>query len=246
MPPPPKVGQCRSTPADHLESFPGRPVAHGVHADDWVDETPAIECSRAHTLETVEVITLAEEPTLGLVKQSPIPAPLSQDWAISAFRAPASGPSSSWSIGHRQPEGPRVSGGVRCDVGVRAMDGCCQLAPQTRSLRGAVDSDPVRFQMCIDQVPDPNRIQPLSSCKKPHRAELLPTTIQAEVTQYPSAGTLNKKGRSGCADLTADRDDRADLVITAFWRPDKAEWSGGTLEGFCFIHRKTGLIPPIK
>lgn len=167
VPPPPKVGQCRSTPADHLESFPGGPVAHGVHADDWVDETPAIDCSRTHTLETVEVITLAEKPTLGLVKQLADSCPSVAGLGYLGISSP--GVRTLEFVVYWPSPAQRAAGQrwVRCDVGVRAMDGCCQLAPQTRSLRGALDSDPVRFQMCIDQVPDPNRIQPLSSCKNP-------------------------------------------------------------------------------
>ncbi len=65
---------------------------------------------------------------------------------------------------------------LRCDVAVSPTTGCCRrLAPQTGSLRDAVGSDPVRFHMCINQVPDPPGAQPLTSCEKPHRAEALPT-----------------------------------------------------------------------
>jgi hypothetical protein len=109
------------------------------------------------------------------------------------------------------------------------------------------DVDPVaqaRFQMCIGQLPDPARAQPLTSCKKPHRTEILPTGLQLNVTHYPSALALRRRGSSDCADLVSQRDDRESLVVTPVWQP-KASFSGGTLFGTCWIHRKSGLLPPI-
>lgn len=135
---------------------------------------------------------------------------------------------------------------VRCDVGVSPTTGCCrQLAPQTGSLRDGVASDPIRFQVCINQLPDPPRAQPLTSCKKPHRAEALPTPMQLNVTHYPSAAVLSKKGRSDCAELIAGRKDLDSLVVTPDWR-SRSHWSGGILYGRCWIHRNTGLLPPIQ
>jgi hypothetical protein len=233
VPPPPKVGQCRNTPASNL--------GH----DDWVDNTPVVECSKAHTLETVEVIKPAEKLTLALAKQltASCPSPAGLGYVGISFPAVRN-----LRFGVYWPSRAQRAAGqnwVRCDVEVQATTWCCQPAPQTGSLRGEVASDPVRFQICIDEVPDPNRSQPLASCTKPHRGELLPTTIQADVTHYPSPATLNKKGRLGCAKLIGHHEHGADLVITPFWRPPKTEWSGGSLEGFCFIHQKTGLMPPI-
>jgi hypothetical protein len=235
VPPPPEVGQCRNTLASHL----------GPH--DWVDNTPVVDCSKTHTLETAEVIRPVQKLTRAQAKQlagscgtpawnylgitfhavRTIPFPLVY-WPSRAQRAAGQ----NW---------------LRCDIGVKADTRCCRrgLAPQTGSLQGAVSSDPVRFQMCIDQVPDPSRAQPLTSCKKPHRAELLPDFLDLEVTHYPSAATLSRKGRSGCAKFVAQRKDLDSLVITLSWTP-RAEWSGGTLEGDCWIHRKTGLLPPIR
>jgi len=135
---------------------------------------------------------------------------------------------------------------VRCDVAVSPTTSCCRkLAPQTGSLRGAVGSDPNRFRVCLDQLPDPPRVQPLTSCQKPHRAEALPTALQLDVTQYPSASVLSKKGKAGCATLVAPRKDRKSLVVTPDWY-SKSNWSGGTLYGRCWIHQKTGLMPPLK
>jgi Septum formation len=243
--PPPHAGQCRNTSPDRLESFPGRPVAHGVRARDWVDETPVVDCSKPHTLETVEVVTLAEKPTLALVKQLAGSCPSAAALGYLGITFPAF---RTLEFVVYWPSPTQRSAGqswVRCDVGVRAETGCCRLAPQTGSLRHAVGRDPVRFDTCIGAVPDPSRLQPLSSCKKPHAGEVLPTLLGADVTRYPSPASLDHRGRVGCAKLTADRPDHADLVIASIWRPLEVEWSGEPLEGFCFIHRKSGLLPPL-
>jgi hypothetical protein len=138
---------------------------------------------------------------------------------------------------------------VRCDIGGQATTHCChpvaQLAPQTASLRGVVGADPGRFQQCIGELPDPGRNQPLTSCQKPHRAEVLPTGLQLQVTNYPSAAALSKKGQSQCAHLVAQRGDRTRLILTPDWQP-KASFSPGTLFGVCWIHRNSGLLAPIK
>jgi hypothetical protein len=57
VPPPPKVGQCRNTPARSL-GF-----------NDWVDRSPVVDCSRTHTLETAAVIKPGVKLTLSLVQQ---------------------------------------------------------------------------------------------------------------------------------------------------------------------------------
>jgi hypothetical protein len=229
VPPLPKVGQCRNTPAN----------------DSWVDNTPAVDCSQTHTLETAAVIKPVEKLTLAAAKQlaasceSPAVAYLGiGDREVRTTLIPVFWPS----------RAQREAGQnwVRCDVAVSPTTGCCRrLAPRTGSLRGAVDADPVRFQVCIDQVPHPPGAQPLTSCRKPHRAEALPTPLQLSVTHYPSAATLRKEGRSACAKLVADREDLETLVVTPDWH-SRENWSGGTLYGRCWIHRHAGLLPPIK
>src|SRR3954454_15423394 len=57
VPPPPKVGQCRNTPPSRLQP------------DVWVDPTPVVDCSRTHTVETIEVLKPVEKLTLSQVKQ---------------------------------------------------------------------------------------------------------------------------------------------------------------------------------
>jgi hypothetical protein len=135
---------------------------------------------------------------------------------------------------------------VRCDLGVQARTVCCPpLAPQAASLRGVVGEDPARFHGCLGEIPDPARSQLLTSCKKPHRAETLPDQVQLETTQYPSAAVLAKKGRVECAQQLAHRSDANHLVITTSWQ-SRTDWSSGTLYGFCWIHLKSGLLPPIE
>ncbi len=228
VPPPPRVGQCRNTPTN----------------DSWVDNAPVVDCSKTHTLETAEVIHPVEKLTLAEVKQlagscgTPSGSYLGISFpAIRTLNFVVFWPSSA----------QRAAGQnwLRCDVGIRPSNSCCrELAPLKGSLRGAVESDPVRFQPCIDQLPDPAAEQPFVSCKKPHRTEILPTALQLNTARYPSAATLTNKGRAGCAALVAHRKDRADLVVTHTWQSRK-NWSGGTLFGFCWIHLKTGRMPPL-
>jgi hypothetical protein len=229
VPPPPKVGQCRNTPAN----------------DSWVDNTPVVDCSKTHTLETVAVIKPIERLTLGSVKQlaASCETPAVDYLGIGSreVRRLVS-PVVYWPSRAQRAAGQNW---VRCDVGVSPTTYCCRkLAPVTGSLRGDVGSDPVRFQVCIDQLPERTREQPLTSCKKPHRAEALPTPLQISVTSYPSPAVLSKEGRSGCAELVAQRKDLESLVATPDWY-SRANWSGGTLYGQCWIHRKAGLLPPI-
>jgi hypothetical protein len=98
---------------------------------------------------------------------------------------------------------------------------------------------------CIGELPEPDRNQTLTSCKKPHRAEAVPTPLQINVTQYPTAPVLDRKGQSGCAALVKDRHDADSLVFTPAWTL-RSDWSGKTLYGVCWIHRKVGLLPPIE
>ena len=232
VPPPAEVGQCRNTPAKNL----------GL--DVWVDDTPVVDCSKPHTLETAAVIKPVEKLTLAQARQlaASCETPVVNYLGISfpAIRTLAD------QVVYWPSRAQRAAGQnwLRCDVGVQATTGA-HLATLRGSLRGAVGSDPVRFDMCIDQFPDPTREQPLASCKRPHRAEVLSTGLQFDVTHYPSAAALGKRGRSDCARLISQRPDLARLVVTVEWQ-SREQWSGGTLYGRCWIHRSTGLLPPIR
>jgi hypothetical protein len=122
------------------------------------------------------------------------------------------------------------------------------LVPQTRSLRGVFPAEEGRFHQCIGEVPEPGQNQVLTSCTKPHKAEALPTPVQMDVTKYPSAALLAKKGQSGCDAVANDLNVAKGVVITPSWTPRsyRRYWSGGTLYGLCWIHRQRGLLPPIK
>ena len=103
-------------------------------------------------------------------------------------------------------------------------------------------NDIARFQQCVAEVPDPKRRQPLVSCKEPHRGELLLSWMELEASEYPSAAKLERAGQSQCRKLAADRDDADALGLTPDWQPEKF-WTGEKIYGFCWIHRKTGLLP---
>jgi Septum formation len=229
VPPPPEVGQCRNTPAN----------------DSWVDDTPVIDCSKPHTLEMVSVIKPVEKLTLATVKElgNSCEAPFVAYLGIGSREVRTLVSAVFWPSGAQRAAGQNW---VRCDAGVSPTTACCRhLAPQSGSLHNAVDSDPVRFHVCISQLPDPPAPQPLTSCKKSHRAEALPSPLELSVTTYPSEAVLTRQGRAGCARLLAGRHDLASLVVTPDWY-SKANWGGGTLFGRCWIHRKSGLLAPLK
>ncbi len=234
VPPPPEVGQCRNTPESNLGG------------NDWVDESPVVDCSKPHTLETVNVIESGETMTLPLIKQLASSCESIGAWVY--LDSPGRG---AYKIAFPLVYGPsqeqREAGQswVRCDAGIQAMTYCCiQLAPQTGSLKGAMGENLARFQQCINEVPDPDRTQPLTSCEKPHRAELLLTIMELDASEYPYAAQLEKSGQSLCRDLVGDRDDADSLVLTTLWQP-KSEWRGGTLYGVCWIRRDAGVLPAL-
>jgi hypothetical protein len=45
--------------------------------------------------------------------------------------------------------------------------------------------------------------------------------------------------------LISHRRDLARLVVTVEWQ-SRDQRSGGTLYGRCWIHRSTGLLPPVR
>src|SRR5262245_44264127 len=135
VPPPPKVGECRNTPPRNL-GF-----------DDWVDPTPVVDCSRRHTLETVEIIKPAMKLTLPLVKQ--LTGSCNTPAAAAYLGDPGNlgltrilYPAVYWPSPEQRAAGQSW---VRCDVGVEATTFCCQpraqLVPQTASLRHVVGAD---------------------------------------------------------------------------------------------------------
>ncbi len=233
VPAPPHPGECRNTPASHLGQ------------DDWVDSTPVIDCSKPHTVETVMIINPAEKLTLPSVKQ--LVDSCQSDEAAAYFGADHVGltrlayPLVSWPSPAQRAAGQNW---VRCDVGVLARTHCCTaLTSRTSSLRGKLGDGLAAYRVCINELPDPEQSQPLTSCTKPHRAELLRDPVVLSVSRYPSPAVLDRKGRSGCAAVLNDRDRARSLVVTTSWTP-KSEWSGDTLYGQCWIHREVGLLPP--
>ena len=242
VPPPPKVGQCRNTPATRLAHF-----GASRRPGDWVDKSPVVDCSKTHTMETIEVIKPVVKLTLALAEQ--LGDSCATPAAINYLGTPDRGisriayPLLYWPSPAQRAAGQKW---VRCDIGVQATTQCCApLAPQTASLHGKVGADQGRFQICIGELPDPARSQRLTSCKRPHRAELFPTPLELNPAKYPPAAVLERTGRSGCADMVKDREDAEGLVAAAYWVP-KSQWSGGTLFAQCWITRKVGLLPPIE
>ena len=238
VPPPPKVGQCRNTPAAN------------VGPDVWVDDSPVIDCSQTHTLQTLEIIDTEETVTADLVEQMTkycdtaggsqlTPASRlgestesSTHWCTGPLR---SRPKPASSLGRLRRRGPghdrRLSTTRAADRHHRERPGSDHLA---------------HYLMCIDEVPHPEGDpQQLTPCEEPHRAEGLYVPMELEAKQYPSAAALSKEGQSDCAELVADREDADQLILVPAWDSEE-EWGGsGTLFGQCWIHLKSGPLPAL-
>jgi hypothetical protein len=95
-PPPPKAGQCRNNTTNLGEN-------------DWVDQTPVVDCSKTHTLQTLVVIKPVEKLTLAQAKQLAGNCDTPQPGATSAILAAMSTASSTRrSTGRREHKGPQV------------------------------------------------------------------------------------------------------------------------------------------
>jgi Septum formation len=232
VPPPPEVGDCWNTPAENL----------GVK--DLVDDSPLVDCSEPHTLQTVNVIETEEEMTPELIEQ--LAKYCEAESVFGWFASPGRG---AYNVAYFFTYGPtpeQAEAGqswVRCDAGIQAETHCCRpLAAQTESMEGAMGTDLARFQQCISQVPDPKRSQPLVPCKEPHQAELMLTIMDLDASEYPSTAKLDKTGQEMCGELVVERDDADALVLMPFWQSEE-EAQGGTIHGGCWIRRKAGLLP---
>ena len=193
-----------------------------MNVEDVFDDSPVVDCSQTHTLQTLEVFETEEEITVELLQQL---TKYCESQAVAEFvDSPGAGVYNlAWPItfGPTPEQQEAGQSWVRCDAGFQAetlMDGCCKpLVPHTGSLEGAMGKDIARFQQCIAEVPDPDRSIPLVSCKEPHRGELLLTFIELDASEYPPAAKLEKAGQSQCGELVADRDDADALVLTPSW-----------------------------
>ena len=99
--------------------------------------------------------------------------------------------------------------------------------------------------MCLGQLPDPARNQPLTSCKKPHRTEILPEFVRTGGDALSLCGDTRPEGPFGLRQgrrptQRPERPCRHSLVEV------QGRVVGRALEGHCWIHRKAGLLPPIE
>ena len=217
-----------------------------LDSDDVVDDTPVVDCSQTHTLQTLYVIETEEKVTLELMEELASTCDSMTVWDY--IDSPGRGAYNIvWPVvyGPTPDQAEAGQSWVRCDAGIQSETHCClRLAPQTESLEGAMGDNLARFQQCIAEVPDPDRSQPLFSCEKPHRAELLLTIMEMDASEYPSPAKLERTGQSMCGDLVSERDDSDALVLTPFWQSEE-ESQGGTIYGGCWIHLKSGLLPAL-
>ena len=232
VPPAARVGDCRNTPESILD--PGAAF----------DDSPVVDCSQTHTLQTLTVIQTEGEMTPERLEDF---SKYCQSGAVFKYLdSPGPGPyklNYPVFFGPTREQQDAGQSWIRCDAGFYG-DTFAEdlLVPQTGSLEGAMGKNIARFQQCIAEVPDPERSQEFVSCEEPHRAELLLTIMKIDENAYPPAPQREAEGQSMCHHLVADRDDAEALVLTPLWQ-DKQYWHDGKVELGCWIHRKTGLLP---
>jgi hypothetical protein len=245
VPPPPEVGQCRNPSAAKV-----RILLTGANVS--ADDTTPVDCSQPHTLETFAVVEVEDDldHATGNELAPNCPNPIeyvgTPDPANGAYRV-------AYPI-VTKPSREQQAGGqswIRCDIGVPAKTRrWFPLEAQTESLRNSLPEGQAHIQMCIDQLPDPNRSLPLTSCEEAHRAELLPTRLELYAADYPTDAELRQEGQEGCKRLISYSGPRLsdigeDLAVTHEWQSEQ-EWEPSTLLGGCWVHLKNGgQLPPI-
>jgi len=220
IPPPPEVGECR------------RPPNSLLGANDWVDPTKPIPCSRPHTLETAEVLETGEGLTLKVARQL---APSCEAAAWTYLNMNEHVVKLAFAVSTASPE-QREAGQswVRCDVGVYTETDASGLDLLRGSMHNDVGFHPERYVLCLRSPPTPDASQPFSSCEEPHQAESLTYGFGVgNVTRVE----FEQMGRAQCTKMASSRDDAAALVVT----PHRVNDSFG----FCWVERKRGPLPPL-
>ena len=228
----PQTGECHNTPPSGLEH------------NDWVDDTPVVDCSRPHTVETVEVIEPLEEPSRSDLKH------LSESCESPAMTYLNSQPGpSTVGLGAFIPSAEQFAAGERwvdCVALVTVDTQFREVAVRTGSLSLDVGGNP-EFVRCLNERPEPSRVQQLATCTKPHIAEMDLRAVSLDPGEnYPTPSEFQRAGEHQCADRIVNRPDASRLVTATQWFASEEQWSGGTIYGGCWIYRSDGKrLPPL-
>jgi hypothetical protein len=244
VPPPPEVGECWNPSAAKV-----RILLTGANVS--ADDTTPVDCSQPHTLETFAVVEVEDDldqatrDDLAPNCPNPIEYVGTPDPDRGAYRV-------AYPI-VTKPSREQQAGGqswIRCDIGLPARTRrWFPLDTQTESLRNVLPEEQALIQQCIDQLPDPSRSLPLTSCEEAHRAELLPTLLEIDTTYYPTDAEL-QEGHARCERLISYSGPRLsdiaeDLVVKNGWQSEQ-DWEPPTLWGECWVYLKNGgQLPPI-
>jgi Septum formation len=216
------------------------------------DGSAAVACSSRHTTETVYTFVLPK-PTMKQARQYEEACRQKMLGYLDFSGRP--GPAPDWPIRYflYLPTTSQVADGqswARCDIGTWADTRFTQVAERTQSLKDVVSNNPSALWLCLDQPYMPTRDQRLTSCTKPHRAEV--TALELDVSSfghYPSKAKLLRAGHKQCASLLSRRPDAKELDSKPVWST-KRMWklSGDhSVRGGCWFWRIDGKpLPAMK
>jgi hypothetical protein len=139
---------------------------------------------------------------------------------------------------------------ARCDIGTWADTRFTQVAERTQSLKDVISHNPSALWLCLDQRYMPTRDQRLTSCTKPHRAEVTALKIHVpSYGHYPAKAKLLRAGHRQCAALLSKRPDATQLDSKPVWWTKRLWKLSGdyTVRGGCWFWRTDGKrLPAMK
>lgn len=224
----PEVGECRPTPQEVL--------------DEPADPTPVVDCEQQHTLETYAVVDLNagardEEVERGLGR-------CKRRLGRYLGRADVAATRVSWFyfLGGSSSE----PGWLRCDVALSTSTASGPVEARSGSLRGAIDGDvPVTLRKCLGEPPNPDEVQPLVECTRPHVARMLPRSkrLGEPGSRYPGAEQLLEDNLAWCREQTAEVDGVASSRVEV---PTERAWRAGAVTATCWAVAEQGAtLPPL-
>jgi hypothetical protein len=221
----PRAGQCRDTPQAVL------PEAH--------DPTPPVDCTERHTLETYAVLRAdgaldgGRLDAMGERCVQRVQEFLGGDYEPTAVSVYYFGPSRA-----QRAEGARW---VRCDVGVVTDTAFAGVRRLTGSLQDAfADGVPPAYRRCLRSSPDPVAPQPLVSCRQPHFAQQMPTSVDLEQADaaYPGMDRLAERAQAECARTVRAQLPEAGQALVVV--PTAAMWRAGVRTAQCWATAAPG------
>jgi hypothetical protein len=253
-------------PAAKASASPTKPVAGQcwnateTQAADWTDwqGTSAIACTGSHTLYTYQVGTISDETgsTWAASGDSTQLSPEVQTKADDACSISKLLPHLKWNqelieqyyFVPTEAEWKAGQRWVRCDVGVLATgttldnESFTALPSKISTLVSSVNSDPIRYEFCMNSTEAVTDIGPLDNpdatigdCSKDPQWTLAThgNLPEAAGAPFPDDATANTESTKICAPAAT-----GDGQIWLAYLPTKAGWKTGDREVDCWVGQK--------